>query len=169
MIISSTTLIILFLSILYCLISKLHRETLFECCSGVLQGAKDKKRKFVETIELQISLKNYDPQKDKRFSGTVKLKNIPRPKLKVCILGDASHCDEAKANDIPCMDAEALKKLNKNKKLVKKLGESYQVKGGLWCTVLYFWLNYRLVYFWFFFWLFSWSQYETKENNSYSN
>jgi len=31
-----------------------------------------KKRKFVETIELQIGLKNYDPQRDKRFSGTVK-------------------------------------------------------------------------------------------------
>lgn len=105
------------------LFSKLHRDTLFECCNNVLQGAKDKKRKFVETVELQISLKNYDPQKDKRFSGTVKLKNIPRPKLKVCVLGDASHCDEAKANDIPCMDAEALKKLNKNKKLVKKLGQ----------------------------------------------
>ena len=105
--------------------SKLHRDTLFECCSAVLQGAKDKKRKFTETVELQISLKNYDPQKDKRFSGTVKLKHIPRPKLKVCILGDASHCDEAKANDIPCMDVEALKKLNKNKKLVKKLGESF--------------------------------------------
>jgi large subunit ribosomal protein L10Ae len=43
--------------------------------------------------------------------------------MKVCILGDASHCDEAKANDIPFMDAESLKKLNKNKKLVKKLGE----------------------------------------------
>ena len=105
--------------------SKLHRDTLFECCSAVLQGAKDKKRKFTETVELQISLKNYDPQKDKRFSGTVKLKYIPRPKLKVCILGDASHCDEAKANDIPCMDVEALKKLNKNKKLVKKLGKSF--------------------------------------------
>ena len=64
--------------------SKLHRDTLFECCSAVLQGAKDKKRKFTETVELQISLKNYDPQKDKRFSGTVKLKHIPRPKLKVC-------------------------------------------------------------------------------------
>jgi len=37
-------------------------------------------------------------------------------------LGDQQHCDEAKANDIACMDAEALKKLNKNKKLVKKLG-----------------------------------------------
>lgn len=39
------------------------------------------------------------------------------------MLGDASHCDEAKANGIPCMDVEALKKLNKDKKLVKKLGK----------------------------------------------
>lgn len=28
--------------------------------------------RFVESVELQISLKNYDPQKDKRFSGTVR-------------------------------------------------------------------------------------------------
>ena len=40
-------------------------------------------RKFTETIELQIGLKNYDPQKDKRFSGTVKLPYMPRPQLKV--------------------------------------------------------------------------------------
>jgi len=33
----------------------------------------EKRRNFVETIELQIGLKNYDPQRDKRFSGTVKL------------------------------------------------------------------------------------------------
>jgi ribosomal protein L1 len=32
----------------------------------------DKQRKFLETVDLQIGLKNYDPQKDKRFSGTVK-------------------------------------------------------------------------------------------------
>ena len=32
----------------------------------------EKKRNFVETVELQIGLKNYDPQRDKRFSGTVK-------------------------------------------------------------------------------------------------
>ena len=40
-------------------------------------------RKFVETVELQIMLKNYDPSKDKRFSGTVKLVNVPRPRMKV--------------------------------------------------------------------------------------
>lgn len=53
-----------------------------------------------------------------------RLKSIPRPKMNVCVLGDQQHCDEATANNIPCMDAEALKKLNKNKKLVKKLGMS---------------------------------------------
>ena len=90
--------------------------------NAVLTGSKEKKRNFTETVELQIGLKNYDPQKDKRFSGTVKLKNVARPKLKICVLGDESHCDEAKANNIPYMDVEALKKLNKDKKLVKKLG-----------------------------------------------
>ena len=38
----------------------------------LLQNSKDKPRKFQETVDLQIGLKNYDPQKDKRFSGTVK-------------------------------------------------------------------------------------------------
>ncbi|XP_075160524.1 ribosomal protein L10Ab [Haematobia irritans] len=105
--------------------SKVSRDTLYESVNATLDFSKKKKRGFLETVELQIGLKNYDPQKDKRFSGTVKLKHIPRPKMKVCVLGDQQHCDEAKANNVECMDAEALKKLNKNKKLVKKLAKSY--------------------------------------------
>jgi large subunit ribosomal protein L10Ae len=61
-------------------------------------------RKFVETVDLQITLKNYDPQRDKRFSGTLLLPHIPRPKLKICIFGDQQHIDQAKALDIPYMD-----------------------------------------------------------------
>lgn len=53
---------------------------------------------------------------------TRRLKTLPRPKFSVCVLGDQQHCDEAKAAELPHMDIEALKKLNKNKKLVKKLG-----------------------------------------------
>lgn len=45
--------------------------------------------------------------------------------MQVCVLGDQQHCDEAKANNVPYMDVEALKKLNKNKKLVKKLAKKY--------------------------------------------
>jgi len=82
-------------------------------------------RNFVETIDLQITLKNYDPQRDKRFSGTLLLPHIPRPKMKVCIFGDQSHNDKAKELGIPFMDQDSLKKLNKDKKLVKKLANSY--------------------------------------------
>ncbi|KAI1721651.1 ribosomal protein l1p/L10e family domain-containing protein [Ditylenchus destructor] len=105
--------------------SKISRETLNECVAEVLKLSGEKKRKFRETVELQIALKNYDPQKDKRFSGTVRLKTIPRPKLKVCVLGDQQHIDEASANGLPCMSADDLKKLNKDKKLIKNLAKSY--------------------------------------------
>ncbi|RWS16818.1 60S ribosomal protein L10a-like protein [Dinothrombium tinctorium] len=105
--------------------TKVSKDTLYEAVNGVLEKSKEKKRKFTETVELQIALKNYDPQKDKRFSGTVKLRQIPKPRFRVCVLGDQQHCDEAAANNLDHMDAEALKKLNKNKKLVKKLAKKY--------------------------------------------
>ena len=75
----------------------------------------------VRTPEFSHSL--FQVQKDKRFSGTVKLPYTPRPKMAVCVLGDHKHCEEAKALGIDQMAVEDLKKLNKNKKLVKKLGK----------------------------------------------
>ncbi|PWZ11037.1 60S ribosomal protein L10a [Zea mays] len=104
--------------------SKLESEVLKDVVSQIVQDAK-KNRKFTETVELQISLKNYDQQKDKSFSGSVKLPRIPRPKMKVCMLGDAQHVEEAKKMGLDYMDVEALKKMNKNKKLVKKLAKKY--------------------------------------------
>jgi len=105
--------------------SKVSRDTLYESIGEILKGSKDKQRKFLETVELQITLKNYDPQKDKRFSGTVKLPNIPRPKQQICVIGDAAHNDEAESKGVPHMSADDLKKLNKDKKLVKKLAKKY--------------------------------------------
>jgi len=84
-----------------------------------------KLRKFVETIDLQITLKMYDPRRDKRFAGTLRLPVVPRPNMKVCVLGDQKHCDEAKELGFPFMSVEDLKKLNKNKTLVKKLAKKY--------------------------------------------
>jgi len=45
--------------------------------------------------------------------------------MKVCVLGDQIHCDEAKKNGLDFRDIEALKSLNKNKKLIKKLTDTY--------------------------------------------
>ncbi|PHT30114.1 60S ribosomal protein L10a-3 [Capsicum baccatum] len=104
---------------------KLQSEALREAISVIKNESAEKKRNFSETIELQIGLKNYDPQKDKRFSGSVKLPHIPRPKMKICMLGDAQHVGEAEKIGLEYMDVEGLKKLNKNKKLVKKLAKKY--------------------------------------------
>uniref|UniRef100_A0A2I3GC49 Uncharacterized protein n=1 Tax=Nomascus leucogenys TaxID=61853 RepID=A0A2I3GC49_NOMLE len=42
-----------------------------EAVRKVPHGNQRKRHKFLETVELQISLKNYDPQKDKRFSAPI--------------------------------------------------------------------------------------------------
>ena len=40
-------------------------------------------------------------------------------------MGDQAHIDEAKEKGVPCMSADDLKKLNKDKKKVKRLAKSY--------------------------------------------
>merc|ERR1711941_221786 len=105
--------------------SKINRDQLYEQVAEMIQASKDKNGKFTESVELQIMLKNYDPQKDKRFSGTVKLPNTARPKFTVCVLGSQAHIDEATKFNIPHMSVDDLKKLNKDKKLVKKLAKKY--------------------------------------------
>merc|ERR1712094_111041 len=51
--------------------------------------------------------------------------HVPRMRLKVCILGDAVHCEQAQNLGLPFRSVDDLKKLNKNKKLVKKLALQY--------------------------------------------
>jgi len=105
--------------------SKLSADTLAEAVSAVLKQSAEKKRNFTETIELQVALKNYDAAKDKRFAGVVRLPIAPRNKFTVCIIGDAKDVERAKVAGIPSMTQDDLKKLKKDKKLVKKLARSY--------------------------------------------
>jgi large subunit ribosomal protein L10Ae len=42
-----------------------------------------KQRKFVETVELQVGLRDYDP--DKRFNGSIRLPNIVNNKIRVLL------------------------------------------------------------------------------------
>jgi len=105
--------------------SKLNGDILRKNIDEIIKDSKEKKRGFTETLELQIGLKNYDPQKDKRFSGSVKLPNPTKASFKVCILGDQQHCDEAKKANLDFMNIEELKKVNRNKKIVKKMSKKY--------------------------------------------
>jgi large subunit ribosomal protein L10Ae len=107
--------------------AKINNAQVAEAIAELRQ--KMKQRKFTETIELQIGLKDYDPQKDKRFVGTVRLPNNPRPNLKICIIADEKHKDEVLKNkiDVDVVDLEYLKKFNKEKKLVKNWAKKYSL------------------------------------------
>jgi large subunit ribosomal protein L10Ae len=103
--------------------SKLQSETLTEAIRKIIDDRK--KRRFLETVELQIGLKSYDPAKDKRFNGSLVLPHACRPRLKVCVLGDELHCDEARVAGIDFLGVEELTKFKRDKKLVKKLAKQY--------------------------------------------
>jgi len=105
--------------------SKIQGDTLRKNIEEILTASKEKKRGFVETIELQVGLKNYDPQKDKRFSGSVKLPSATKASFKVCVLGDQQHIDEAKKAGVDFISLDDLKKVNRNKKIVKNMAKKY--------------------------------------------
>lgn len=93
----------------------------------MLKAANDPatRRNFTETIELQIGLKNYDPNRDKRFAGAIRLPATPKPSMRVCVIGDEQHIDRARALGLDVRSLDDLKKLNKDKKAVRKLAQSY--------------------------------------------
>ena len=52
--------------------SKVSVANVRECISELLKYSEEHKRKFTETVELQVGLKNYDTQRDKRFNGSIR-------------------------------------------------------------------------------------------------
>lgn len=54
--------------------SKLSTAAVRQTLASLLAASQDPegKRNFTETVELQIGLKNYDPQRDKRFAGSIR-------------------------------------------------------------------------------------------------
>merc|ERR1719263_1818799 len=108
--------------------SKITNQHTLDCIAQM--KSKTKERKFKQTVELQVGIKDYDPAKDKRFAGSIVLPNVPRPKLKICFIADEKHADEAKAANLDAVDVvnmEFLKKFNKDKKLIKTWAKKYAV------------------------------------------
>ncbi|KAL0484198.1 ribosomal protein L10 [Acrasis kona] len=103
--------------------TKLSGDELRSAIDKILKEKEN--RNFQQTVDLQIKLKNYDPAKDKRFSGTVKLPNETKSNFKVCVLGNHSHCEKAKALGLAFKTVDDLKNMNKDKKLVRKLANSF--------------------------------------------
>eukprot|EP00484_Ammonia_sp_Unknown_P000192 CAMPEP_0197022122 /NCGR_PEP_ID=MMETSP1384-20130603/3021_1 /TAXON_ID=29189 /ORGANISM="Ammonia sp." /LENGTH=228 /DNA_ID=CAMNT_0042450093 /DNA_START=207 /DNA_END=893 /DNA_ORIENTATION=+ len=101
-------------------------DILTESITGILEySTKTKPRKFVETIEIHFGLKNFDPTRDKRIAGSTELPHAPRKKFACLVLGNEKHLMEAKDMGIDFKSLDDLKKVNRDKKIVKKMGKSY--------------------------------------------
>eukprot|EP00825_Cyclidium_porcatum_P043561 TRINITY_DN620_c0_g1_i2.p1 TRINITY_DN620_c0_g1~~TRINITY_DN620_c0_g1_i2.p1 ORF type:complete len:216 (+),score=42.49 TRINITY_DN620_c0_g1_i2:327-974(+) len=105
--------------------SKINQEFLKRTIHDMISTKKP--RKFEESIELQINLRDYDPEKEKRFSGAIKLPHVPHPHLKLCVIGTAFHCEQAKNAGIAYIDVEGLKKFNKERVPIKKWAKPFDI------------------------------------------
>jgi len=101
-------------------------EVLKEAINGMLHHAqKTNKRNFLETVEIHFGLKNFDPARDKRIAGSTELPHAPRQKFACLVLGNEKHIMEAKDLNLDYRSLDDLKKVNRDKKIVKKMGKSY--------------------------------------------
>ncbi|KAH9377722.1 hypothetical protein HPB48_013478 [Haemaphysalis longicornis] len=105
--------------------SRINTEKLLSCIAAVVAASKRKPRKFVETVQLLIVLKKWDPRKDGRFYGPVKVHYAPRPKFRACILGDQQHCDEAKDFDLPFLNKDQIDEISRSSTRLNKLVKTY--------------------------------------------
>ena len=105
--------------------SKIPAAEMTDAIKTILDPNLRKKRKFKESVDLQVNLKNYDVNRDKRFAGTLRLPHVCRPRMKVAVICDLQQEDLAKKAGMITLNMEDMKKLNKNKKLVKKLCSQY--------------------------------------------
>jgi len=102
-------------------------ETLNMAIAAILKYNTHNQRPYVETVELQIGLKNYDPARDKRFAGSIILPYPTKTNIKILVIGDQKHLDECNAKGFECIDAEGIKSFKKDKKLIKRWVNSYDV------------------------------------------
>ncbi|XP_037524434.1 60S ribosomal protein L10a [Rhipicephalus sanguineus] len=105
--------------------TKISRELMRESINALLDESNRSHRKFTETVEMQIALKNINPHKDKPASGTFRVKHSMKPNFKVCVIGDPEHCDEAKAKKVNFIDMDTVRLMRKKSSIAKRIIKKY--------------------------------------------
>ena len=96
--------------------------------SAIQEALKErKKRKFVESLDFQVMLRDFDTEKDKRFNSATTLNHPVKASQKVCVIGTIGHVEEAKAAGQEGILVDDLKKFNNEPKLIKKWARKFDV------------------------------------------
>ncbi|XP_075532041.1 large ribosomal subunit protein uL1-like [Dermacentor variabilis] len=105
--------------------NKVNRELLNECINKVIEESASRKRKFVETVEMQIALKNMNPHKTKPTSGAFRVKHCLKPNFKVCVIGNQKHCQGARENGVDFIDMEIVQRMKKRPSFARRIIKKY--------------------------------------------
>ncbi|KAH0577332.1 Ribosomal protein L10a [Spironucleus salmonicida] len=106
----------------------LVHKTVVEAVETVVKNSQVKPRKFIETVELQVGLKNYDPKKDPRFNVPLILPCMPKANVKIICLADAADCGRCEKENVEFLAFEALgTQFNKDAKMIKRYFKRYDV------------------------------------------
>lgn len=86
-----------------------------------------KPRKFPQTVELQVCLRNYNAKKEKKLAADIDLPNQVKRHLKIiCIVNDVDR-DQCIKSNIEFVDIDFFKKFNNDLKQIKKWARSYDI------------------------------------------
>ncbi|KAK8778865.1 hypothetical protein V5799_019790 [Amblyomma americanum] len=104
--------------------TRVNLEVLNEGVRAVFDEASHRRRKFVETVELQIAFKKAYGKKT-LAPVPFRLQHPTKHNFKVCVLGDEQRCLEARANKVDCLDLEGILQKKKKPSGVKHLVKKY--------------------------------------------
>ncbi|KAH7939657.1 hypothetical protein HPB52_015551 [Rhipicephalus sanguineus] len=107
------------------LLKRLSREAVYECVNAVLHAAAAKHRRFVETVDLLVCLKDYNFQKYKRLSGVIKLPHYLKPDFRGCLIGVKAERKEARAANLDFIGVHEVKLLHARPMRIKRLAARY--------------------------------------------
>jgi len=72
-------------------------------------------------------LRDFDPEKDKRFNSSTVLSYPTKSKLAICLIGTMSHIEQTKELNIESVNVDDLKKFNNEAKMIKKWARKYDI------------------------------------------
>lgn len=72
-------------------------------------------------------LRDFDPEKDKRFNSSTVLSYACKSKLSICLIGTINHIEQCKDLSVEAVNVDDLKKFNNEAKLIKKWGRKYDI------------------------------------------
>ena len=103
-----------------------HATQIHEAISKAKELGAERKRKFTETLEMSIGLKNLDLKNpSNRFNFEVRLPHDLREDVRVAIFCDGDLATRAESIGLSVIGKDKLESLGKNPKEAKKLANSY--------------------------------------------